>query len=266
MSTKPSILTRADDLGSYRSANRAIMEACTRGIARNTSIMVPASYFDEAAAMFAPEKNCCIGLHATLTCEWDNARWRPVLPPEKVPSIVDADGFLHSSVDAINAAGVNFEQMIDELQAQLAMARRRGLGIRYVDTHMSFGWLFEGGNDSRRFCHVMMEWAEREGLAYHGWGSELPLKELPRGRRDEVDPIRALAEAIHTLEPGTYSLVAHPAYNDEEMRQAGHKGQAPGMVARERDTQRRMFTDPQVIEACEARGVELITYADLRGA
>jgi hypothetical protein len=69
------VVTRADDIGSYRSANRAAMDACDNGVLRNVSILVPAPHFDEAAEMFAPRKDLCVGLHACVTCEWENVRW-----------------------------------------------------------------------------------------------------------------------------------------------------------------------------------------------
>jgi predicted glycoside hydrolase/deacetylase ChbG (UPF0249 family) len=86
------LITRGDDCGSNHSANVAIREAFKSGILRNTSIMVPCAAIEEAAEMLAGEAGLCCGLHCTITAEWDNVRWGPVLLPGEVPSLVDANG------------------------------------------------------------------------------------------------------------------------------------------------------------------------------
>ena len=81
------LITRGDDSGSAITANEAIRDAFTRGILRNTSVMVPGPFFREAAEMLGPlSPALCIGLHVTLNAEWDDLRWGPLLGPERVPS------------------------------------------------------------------------------------------------------------------------------------------------------------------------------------
>jgi hypothetical protein len=42
-----------------------------------------------------------LGLHITLTSEWKYYKWGPVTAKEKVPGLVNKNGFLYSSVDSV---------------------------------------------------------------------------------------------------------------------------------------------------------------------
>jgi predicted glycoside hydrolase/deacetylase ChbG (UPF0249 family) len=55
------LVTRCDDLGSFRAANRSILDAVERGLARNVGFMVPGPAFGEAVEMFRGRKDVCLG-------------------------------------------------------------------------------------------------------------------------------------------------------------------------------------------------------------
>ncbi|MBD2867190.1 ChbG/HpnK family deacetylase [Paenibacillus arenilitoris] len=76
------LVTRGDDLGSSRSANAGILEACRSGLLKNVSVMACAPYAEEAAELLRDAPGVCFGIHATFNAEWDFVRWGPVLPRE----------------------------------------------------------------------------------------------------------------------------------------------------------------------------------------
>ncbi len=245
------LVTRGDDSGSCHSANVATRDAFEQGILRNTSLMVPAPAFEEAAQMFAGLEGLCIGLHATLTAEWDEVKWGPVLPPEKVPTLVDEHGHFYATTKLLHEKGCDPDEMMAEVQAQLELARERGLQLDYVDTHMGFGWVYEMEERIKKF-------AKREGLIRTGAVDYLPAAE--HSYKNRVQDLLARLEAAP---PGTYMIVGHPGYDREDMRRLGHDSQEPGRVARERDWQRRMFMDAEVVEYCEQNDVEPVRYTDV---
>jgi hypothetical protein len=243
------LITRGDDLGTNHSANAAIREAFEHGILRNTSLMTCCPAVEEAAEMLAGETGLCVGLHSTMNAEWDDVRWGPVLPPERVPSLVDANGHFFQTVRALAEHNPDLDEVLAELQAQLDRARALGFDVRYVDQHMVWGQAVAGLEEP------YARWCEREGLRphhlYHGSLPHVP---------GEGDPVEQLISALSAAAPGQYVIVGHPAYDNEEMRALGHIGYPGEQVAREREWQRRIFTDPRILRYCREHGVTPIRY------
>ncbi len=249
--TEPRIrlITRGDDLGSNHSANSAIQEAFRQGILRNTSIMAPCAALEEAADMLAGEPSLCCGLHTTMNAEWDRVRWGPVLPPERVPTLVDRNGHLFQTTKALRDNHPSIDEIFFELQAQLDKARAAGFDVRYADQHM--GWSRGLDGVGERF----ERWCEREGLlnAQH-YGQRLPRVDV------EGDAVDHLIAALQAAAPGQYLTVGHPAYDNAEMRALGHDGYPGDVVGPERDGQRRMFMDSRILRFCQTHGVAPIRY------
>ena len=247
------IVTRGDDSGSCHSANQAIADAFKNGVLRNTSIMVPAPAFKEAAQMYKKLDGFCVGLHGTITDEWNTHRWGPVLGAEKVPSLVMEDGTFFKSIQALWNNEPDNDEIIAELKAQLDVARAEGLDIKYLDEHMAFGW-FE---DLQPCLH---DFAKEEGLIHRPEG----LERLPNIEGELSDPVEQLLARLDATEPGkAYLLVAHPCYDEGDIQQMTYGDHLPGEIAKERDWQRRMFMDARVSEYFENNGVEPIPYTDL---
>ncbi len=252
MSQKPvRLLVRADDAGSCESANAACLEVVEHGIARNVGVMVPGPAFEGAARLFATVEAACIGLHLTINAEWDGVRWGPVLPADRVASLVDQRGHFHRSPQVTHEAGVDVEQVLAEAEAQLARGREAGLRFGYMDTHMGFEWL-------AGVREALEALAEREGLVFAG---AQPLRRLPPDPAAEGDAAAGLSRKLAAAPPGSYLLVTHPGRDEPDMRAMGHAGLEPGEVARQRAADTAMLTDAEVVAVCERR-VELRRYDD----
>jgi hypothetical protein len=243
------LITRGDDLGTNHSANVAILEAYKKGILRNASVMIPCPAVEEAAEMFADESGICIGLHSTMNAEWDSVRWGPVLPPERVPSLVDGKGHFFQNVRALGENDPDIDEVFIELQAQLDRARALGFDIKYIDRHMGWSRAVDGLDE--RF----ERWCEREGIFHnHDYHRALPRVDVGGDRVEQV------IAALQAAEPGQYYLVGHPAYDNEEMRALGHKGFPGERVGSEREWERLMFMDPRIVRYCRENGVVPIRY------
>ena len=245
------LVTRGDDSGSCNTANVAIWNAYKKGILRNTSIMAPGPAFQEAAEMFSEDKGLCIGLHVTLNAELDAVRWGPVLPREKAPTLVDPKGHFFKTTQALNDNKPDLEQMVAEVQAQLDLARAKGLEVSYMDTHMGVGWV--AGLEAR-----LRELGDREGLLY----SHIVVSGLPRVEGTFADPVAALIARLDAAQPGTYVVVGHPCYDRADVRMFDHAGlkESQGVA---RDWQRRIFMDKKVLDYCRKKGVEPIRYTEI---
>ena len=260
MSTAPlRLVTRADDIGSFRSANRAALDCVDKGILRNVSLIANAAHLDHAAQLMAGRCDICFGHHMTICCEWPTCRWRPVAPPDSVPNLVRPDGTLFASPQEVQDHGVDFDQIIIEMQAQLDCLRCAGFKIAYCETHMSFDWLFEGNDDTRRLEQYLERWASEQGLWFNTDNDRVP--RFGQAPGDASDPVSRLLANLRTHESGTYMVVGHPWYNDNEVAEhcVGPRSGNETM----RDLQRRLFVDPEIVEYCRTHAVHLARFDEL---
>src|SRR5437868_4463709 len=89
------IIVHADDLGETDAVNAATIKALQGGTINSASLMVPCPWFPEIADYARSHPDADFGLHLTLTSERVYYRWGPVAPLDKVPSLVDTNGYLY---------------------------------------------------------------------------------------------------------------------------------------------------------------------------
>jgi predicted glycoside hydrolase/deacetylase ChbG (UPF0249 family) len=129
------LIIRGDDLGSTQGTIEAFEQAINKGVLTCASIQVPAPWFEAASELAKKHPEFCFGIHLTLIGEWRGYRWRPVLPYDKVPTLVDEDGYFYQSPADLLAANPNADEVEAELQAQIELAQKRGIKISYLDNH-----------------------------------------------------------------------------------------------------------------------------------
>jgi len=237
------LITRADDAGSARSANEAIEETVRHGIIRNVSVMAAGVELEHAADLLRNLPGICFGLHATLNAEWTTVRWRPVLSASQVPSLVDREGAFTAHPGFLHEHGFELSEVAAEMRAQLTRLRSVGFKPSYIDTHMGFHWL--PGVEA-----VLAEIAKEEGLLFD---ASLKHPCLPVGRAG----IRA---AIDGTSGGPWLLITHPGKNTVEMRAFANADVPAGVIAEERDAERRVLCAPQLLTRVKEGSLILETY------
>src|SRR5437868_8797112 len=97
------LILHADDLGVAHSVDVASLDALDRGAVTSASIMMPTPWVTEVAAYAKTHTDADLGLHLTLTSEWQTYRWGSVESSDKVPSLLDVDGTFPNEVAPVVA-------------------------------------------------------------------------------------------------------------------------------------------------------------------
>jgi hopanoid biosynthesis associated protein HpnK len=127
-------IVNADDFGLSPGINRGIMEAHCDGILTSASLMAVGDAFEEAVAFARDYPSLSLGVHLTLV------EGSPVLPPDKVPSLVTTDGRFCQSLRMFLlkwlTAQIRMEDVKKEFAAQIEKTMDRGVRIDKLDSHM----------------------------------------------------------------------------------------------------------------------------------
>jgi predicted glycoside hydrolase/deacetylase ChbG (UPF0249 family) len=249
------LVTRADDIGSFSGVLPASLDAHRRGFIRNASIIVPSAWFEDCARALREVPSLCLGVHLTICCEWRHQRWRTVAAPTRVPSLVDAQGFLHASPITVHDAGIEPDQILRECQAQLDLARAHGLEIAYADTHMRWEWL-HGPAGRPRMQDLLQDWCRRNGIR---WFRSPQLPELQAA----ANP-RLLLDQIQAASDGTYLLVTHQTLPGTALRLESQSF-PPGTpcVEAARSAEHALASDPGLTAELQRRGVSFLRFDQL---
>lgn len=90
---KRQLIITADDYGMCEPVNQAIEACMANGVVRATCVMANMPAFDAAAGLRQKFPHCSLGIHWTVT------QGCPVLPQDKVPTLVGRNGEFHSPSD-----------------------------------------------------------------------------------------------------------------------------------------------------------------------
>lgn len=271
------LMIHADDAGMCHSVNVATIQAMEKGVVTSASIMVPCPWFPEMAAYCRehPEKD--FGLHLTLTSEWRHYRWRPVSPIDRVPGLLDAEGYLHRS-ETDTARHAKPSEVEREIRAQIERARAFGIKPTHIDSHM--GTLFAGhfypvytkvGRDTGLMPMVLYPTPERVQQAKEEFGFDALashralqkqnfvfldfLKEGAEGRTLEARR-KHYYDAFRALKPGVTEFIVHLSLDDAEIRNVTGNWEA-------RWNEYQIMTDPRTRELIDSLGIKLIGYREL---
>jgi predicted glycoside hydrolase/deacetylase ChbG (UPF0249 family) len=240
------LYVRGDDAGGCLSANLAIERCLDAGVLKNVGVMACGLAFEDAARRLAGRNDACFGMHVCLNSEWDAVKWGPVLPPEQVPNLVDDNGHFLWAPIANHERGLEVEQAMMEVRAQLARLRDAGFEVRYLDEHMGVGWV--GG-----LGEALRDLAREEGLFV---ADAIPYLPDADATGDPVSDLLARAAKIET----EALVVFHPGLDAADMREYRHVGIEPGQVAKERGAETDLLTDPRLRVGLESLGVVPSAY------
>jgi chitin disaccharide deacetylase len=127
------LIVTADDFGRAEAINEAVERGHREGILTAASLMVTGTAAADAVARARRLPGLGVGLHVALVDAL------PVLPPERIPDLVDGEGRFTKDLGRLGARIYLFPrvrtQVAAEMRAQFDLFRRTGLPLDHVDSH-----------------------------------------------------------------------------------------------------------------------------------
>ena len=262
----PRLIIRADDMGAFRAANVACLDGYKNGVETCIEVMVVTAWFPEAARMLRENPGIDVGLHLTITSEWENVKWRPLT---HCLSLTDSNGYFLPTLNpsktypglAIRERNWDIKEIEQETRAQIELALKNIPHISHISGHMG-----STGFDpqiealmSRLSEEYHLPIIDRKGtMAKYNFsyvGYDGPSK-------TSAEKEASFIKMLDKLEAGkNYMFLDHPALDNDEMETVGHAGYTN--VASDRQGVTDLFTSPKVKQALKEKQIELISYNDL---
>lgn len=268
--TKLAII-HADDLGETHAVNAAAIKAVESGAVNSASLMVPCPWFPEIADYAKSHPDADFGLHLTLTSERVYYRWGPVASRDKVPTLVDSNGYFHH--DWEQHQPINPREAELELRAQVERALAMGVRPTHLDSHQ-YRLIMTGKDLFDAMLRVAHEY-KLPIFVTKDWFAQNPYLQSSLGPTDivldhtvtiepEVPPEKwadFYITALKNLQPGVTEFVIHPGFDDEELRAATRERPTWGAAWRQRDYD--FFTSEQFRQILAQEKIKLITWREL---
>jgi hopanoid biosynthesis associated protein HpnK len=276
------LIVNADDFGLTRGVNRAVAELHEQGVLTSATLMARATATEDAIALALKTPSLRVGCHVVLV------DGEPVLPPREIPTLANSEterfhatlaGFLRHAV----AGNIRATEIEAEAAAQIAVLQRRGLRLTHIDAHKHThmfpavlrpvlraakaagiravrnpfepAWSRRATPDAQ-FVRRMevtllrrLEPAFKRIVAEEGFiTTDGALGVLATGSLDAA----TVTSLLKNIPPGTWELVTHPGYNDDDL------GQENTRLKKSRETERQALRS-----IGEVVGVTLISFAQL---
>lgn len=261
-SSPPRLIVRGDDMGFSHSGNQALIKAYQEGIETSIEVIVPAPWFPEAVKMLNENPGVDVGVHIALTSEWDNVKYRPV---SACPSLTDEDGYFFQFIRpnknypkrSLSENQWKIEDIEKEMRAQIELALKKIPRTSHISAHMGCYYITpEVTALAKRLAIEYKIDIEPEAL-----GAQRV--DYAGSKRTSEEKKKSFIAMLENLKPGkTYYFLDHPGLDTPELRAIHHVGYEN--VAEDRQGVTDTWTSAEVKAVIRARGIQLISYKDLK--
>jgi chitin disaccharide deacetylase len=274
------IIIHTDDIGMCQASVDAFADLAAFGLISSGAVMVPCPWFLEAAAYAREHPIADLGVHLTLTSEYERYRWGPISTRDPASGLLDDQGFFHKDTPDVWAKA-DPEAAIAELEMQISRALAEGLHLTHIDTHMgsiahptiipgyiqlaikyglppmiprlSADELMGVGNVDEATAQMI------NGMIHTLEEMGMPLLDGLTGLQlvDPEDRFEQAKQALRALTPGLTHFIIHPAKDTPELRQI-----MPTWACRVADYE--TFMSEATREFIQNEGIQVIGYQALK--
>jgi len=273
-------IIHTDDIGMCQASVEAFAEMVDFGLISSGAVMVPCPWFLEAAAFSRAHPEADMGVHLTLTSEWETYRWGPISTRDPESGLMDQQGFFHKTSEAVWEYA-DPDAAIAELDAQVSRSLAEGMNLTHIDTHMGsvanpaiipgyvqlatkYGLppmiprmaekvlMNSAGVDAETAQMVtgMIHTLEEMGIPLLDHLSGLELV-------DAADRFGQAEQALCALKPGVTHFIIHPSKDTPELRQITDSWDC-------RVADFETFTSEATRTLIKNEGIQVIGYRDLK--
>lgn len=245
------IILRADDLGFSRAINYGIYDSVQAGLIQSVGVMVNMDATAHGVGLLKGCGDCCFGLHTNFCAG------KPVSAPESVPSLVDENGYFHSSSRYRSAEKdfITYEDAKKEIDVQYK---------RFIELFGEQPAYFEAhAIKSSVMAAALEDYAKEHDLLYHAPFAALDIKGfmIPMYLGDimspDYDPLQELKNCVASLEEDIPKMyVYHPGYLDQNIMKVSS-------LTINRTKEAEILTDPNTKKYLENEGIHLYSYATI---
>lgn len=265
------LIIHADDLAVAHSEDIASFDALDKRAATSASIMVPCPWLAEVAEYAKAHPDADLGLHLTVTSEWRTYRWGPVASKDKVPSLLDSDGYLWADNDPATKH-IKANEAEAEIRAQIEKAMSLGIRPTHLDSHM--GEFFARPDLFAVYLKVAHEYklpflAALQPNTPKELSSQLSPDDIILDNVVMAYPSIAATQwknfylsMIRSLKPGITELIVHLAHDDAEMQGIAIGHPDYGAAWRQRDYD--VMTSPEFKKALNDNHVILVHWSEIK--
>lgn len=264
------LILNADDFGMCHDQNEGVMRGLKEGVFTSSTILVTCPWFEEAADFARNNPAADLGVHLTLTAEWDCYKWGPVLGQHAVPSLVDDRGYLWQTVAQVYEHA-RLDEAEDELRAQIEKALAAGIDVTHLDSHM--GTLQLRADYHEIYARLANDYrlpirlASRRRIGIEGMGAILdqldafgvvtPDHLVFKGPSAVAETETYWTSLLCSLKPGLTEILCHPAIARDELRSCARD-------AFQREADFRFFTSEKTRQLISEEGIKMVGFRELR--
>jgi len=290
------LIVNADDFGLTSGVNRGIVEAHREGVVSSTTLMATVSEaaFREAVEAARGLPGLSVGCHVVLV---DGAPVSPPGAVDTLLAIRSGEPEnFYSSLSAFAAratmGGFDREQLVLEITAQIRKIQAAGIEVSHLDSHKHahiFPELLRAMLRAARICGVRAIRSPfvpmKAIMAQQFAGKRILLKRygqvrilntfagnfrrqtsragigspdgvigiIETGSMDDI----LLRQALEGLPEGTWELVCHPGYADDDLRAVRTR------LVESRERERDLLTSPELREFLEKQKIRVVSYREV---
>jgi predicted glycoside hydrolase/deacetylase ChbG (UPF0249 family) len=287
------LIINADDLGLTNGVNRAIVETHNGGLVTSSTLMANGAAFDDAIKLLGSAPGLSVGCHVVLV---DGTPISPPdeIRTLLASRSGEPDKF-HSRLSPVAAravfGGFDPDELTNEIVAQVKKLQAAGVQVIHLDTHKHthiFPSILRALVKAARICGVpairnpfvpagalrVRQFGKKPAL-WKRFGQVRMLRTFAGKFRDRMKRsgltapdgivgvietgafnLDRLRDTLRDLPEGTWELVCHPGYNDDDLRHANTR------LLESREQERQILMSPELRNFLDEQEIHLIGYRE----